>query len=589
VLCLVGLAVLSTAIRAVLGVRVHAPTVFSDELGYMKLAQSIGRTGRIAVLDNEGLSFSPLYPLVLSPIYALGASVPTAYDLAKVVNAALMSAAVFPIYGIARLVLTRRLALLAALLSTLAPLMIYSGLTVSENLAYPLGLVAVWALLRAVCRPSVVNDALALGAILIAAATRAELLVLVPTALTAIPVATVLGRKTEESVGACLVRAAKEHVLLVATFGGAALIGVIAGVGGQDALAPLGRYAVVGRSGLPPLSEFLDVLLRHIAGLSLAVGVVPFVGSLAVAYAFARSSSRSTPTVAFAAVASAMTVWLLLVVAFDAALIDLPHGADAPRIHERFLIYVVPLFLIGLLAAYRPLVRKPSGTVYVAAALATGLLPLLIPFHTVANQTSNYESFVLHPFTRVVNGNVIPAHHATLQAIWICATLGLLFAYMRGQLRTVVVLVLLAFLGVSTLARQRFENLGNVGRALVPAHADWVDRADASGRVVLVTGAPEPDAEKETAYFNGSIDGVYFACSGAFGSEFGEQPIRAGSGGLLRTSSGPVEAAYAVVPVSLPVRGRVVASNRAGKEVLVALEDGRLSLRGSADRVRCPE
>jgi len=81
--------------RVVLTTVARAPVIFSDELGYSKLAESIGRTGHLALFNQRGLSYSPLYPIVLSPIYALGVSAPTAYTLTKVVNAILMSASIF--------------------------------------------------------------------------------------------------------------------------------------------------------------------------------------------------------------------------------------------------------------------------------------------------------------------------------------------------------------------------------------------------------------------------------------------------------------------------------------------------------------
>ena len=136
-LCLIGVAVLSTAIRAALVTRVHAPTVFSDEMGYTKLAQSIGRTAHFGLFNERGFSYSPLYPLVLSPIYALDASAPLAYAATKTLNALLISLSVFPIYKIARFVLPRRFALLVVFLSALAPLMTYPSFTMSENLGYP--------------------------------------------------------------------------------------------------------------------------------------------------------------------------------------------------------------------------------------------------------------------------------------------------------------------------------------------------------------------------------------------------------------------------------------------------------------------
>ena len=102
---LVGLAAVSAALRTILARQVHGPFVFMDELGYERMAQSFAHTGHLALFGKGGLAYSPLYPIVLSPIYALTSSAQTAYEWAKVVNAVLMSLAVFPVYGIARSVL----------------------------------------------------------------------------------------------------------------------------------------------------------------------------------------------------------------------------------------------------------------------------------------------------------------------------------------------------------------------------------------------------------------------------------------------------------------------------------------------------
>src|SRR5438477_298963 len=58
-------------------------------------------------------------------------------------------------------------------------------LGMGESLAYPLCLLAMWAMLRAVDRPSMTNDAILLSAIGLASLARLQLVVLVPTALTA--------------------------------------------------------------------------------------------------------------------------------------------------------------------------------------------------------------------------------------------------------------------------------------------------------------------------------------------------------------------------------------------------------------------
>jgi hypothetical protein len=87
---------------------------------------------------------------------------------------------------------------------------------------------------------------------------------------------------------------------------------------------------------------------------------------------------------------------------------------------------------------------------------------------------------------------------------------------------------------------------------------------------------------------NLSIDRVYAACMLALGPEFGEQPVTIGPTGSVRSPSGIVKAHYAVVPASLGVQGRIVARNRPGREVLVALEAGRLTVRASKLPLKCP-
>jgi hypothetical protein len=255
--------------------------------------------------------------------------------------------------------------------------------------------------------------------------------------------------------------------------------------------------------------------------------------------------------------------------------------------HERFLIYVLPLFLVALFAVCRLSESRTSARVYFVAAGVSAFLPAVIPFNTVINKTIDYESFSLHPFSRIAGGTVVVAPHATLRAMWFAATLALLFVYFRQRLRALVILVLVVFIGVSTIARQRFEDLGGQGRSLLPAHADWVDRAGPTGEVVLVGSARDPSPEWETAYANFSISRVYSLCGGHFGPEFGEKSLAIGEGGRLRGPSGYLRARYAVARASLGLRGRVVARNLEGREVLVAAPDGRVSVYSAAAARRC--
>src|SRR5262249_36595538 len=149
-----------------------------------------------------------------------------------------------------------------------------------------------------------------LGATLLATAARVQLIVLVPIALTAILLVPVLGRRDGGRLRPALVQAAREHVLLFGIVVGGLVVAGLSGLAGVGVFDVGGRYAVVGRRGLPNLWNFLDILLRHVAGLDLALGVVPFVAALVVSLAFVRSK-RPRPHAAFTSVAVAATVWIV--------------------------------------------------------------------------------------------------------------------------------------------------------------------------------------------------------------------------------------------------------------------------------------
>jgi hypothetical protein len=569
------IAVFSVVLRIFIVRSVHAPTVFSDELGYEKLAQSIGTTGHLALFGKAGLSYPPLYPALLSPIFALGASAPTAYTVIKIVNALLISLAIFPTYKIARFVLSRRLSVLVAALTAAAPLMAYSSYSMSENLAYPVCLFAIWATLEAIRSPSVRSDAVMLGTIALASAARTQLVVLFPAALTAVLLAAVAGKRGR--VATRLAAGVKEHVLMFATVGAALLIAGLSALGGAGVLSIFGRYAVVGRVGLPNGWHTLNELVQHLAGLDMAVGFVPFAGTVVAAIAFARGGFRSR-IVPFAAVAISFTTWLLVEVAYDAARFD--GQGDVPRIHERFLIYVVPFFLIALFAT---LSRFAPLRIYVVAGAAAALLPLTIPFHTDINRTTTVDTFGMQPFEFPGSrGFIGPATYAALAAVVVASILALILIVVRRSEPGLVFLVLVPFIIVSGLLLARISNGSVIGRAFLPARADWVDAAKPHGGVAVIAWRGSVAASRETAYNNRSIKRLYYLCSPMAEREFGEQKLT-----LDLTGSARVNAAYAVVPSRLEVVGRVVARNRPGREELVALSNGQLRVANPARARRC--
>src|SRR5207253_4098502 len=213
-------------------------------------------------------------------------------------------------------------------------------------------------MLRAARRPGIANDALLLAAIVLASAARLQLVVLVPAAVTAVLLAALA--RPEPGVGRlrAMWRAVGEHWLLFGVVGVAFVAG-LARTGTNGGNLPLaGRYSNVGHSHANAL-RVIELFFQHLAGLDWAVGVIPFAVALVAGYALVRLGFPRKALV-FASVAVASTFWVVLEVAFDAAAFDatrnLPHVrpgfVDLPTFHERYLIYVVPFFLVALFAAF---------------------------------------------------------------------------------------------------------------------------------------------------------------------------------------------------------------------------------------------
>jgi hypothetical protein len=582
---LVALTVVSAVVRSVVARWIHGPFTFMDELGYERMALSFAHAGHFSLFGKAGLAYSPLYPIVLSPVYALTSSAHTAYEWVKVENSVLLSLSVIPVYGIARSVLSRGRAVGAAGLSLVAPLMLYSGFEMSESLAYPLCLVAIWAMLRAVHRPSTANDALLLAAIVLASGARLQLIVLVPAALTAILLVGLLQPERADSVFRRIWRAISAHAVLFGVCF-AAFVAVLARTAINGGNLPLaGRYSSVGTAHASPL-RVAEIFIHHLAELDWAVGVIPFAAALIGGYALVRAG-RPQRALVFASVAVASTLWVLLEVAFDAAAYDLPSNRtpahrvffDLPRIHERYLIYLMPLFFVVLFAAF-PARRKLPTSRYVVIAAVAALLPALIPFSNVINGTVPLESFALQIFSGSRSDMTVPSPHATALIVVLSGMLAFVFFLARSETASglAVFVTAVALLGLSAPELGSLVTPISRTNTQLPAHADWVDQLVGSRAEVSLVGGPGVGrpALRETAFWNESVSRVYFTCNMAFGSDFGEQQLTLGTTGALRTPSGPIRTRYAIVPARLHVAGRLLARDQLGKLVLIVPSGGVL-------------
>src|SRR5581483_4482834 len=103
-----------------------------DELVYSDMARSFASTGHFLVQGGHA-DYGFVYPLLLSPVYAILGPIKDVYEWARVVNALVMCSAVFPAYLLARRVVRHGYALAAAALSVALPALVYVGTLMTEN------------------------------------------------------------------------------------------------------------------------------------------------------------------------------------------------------------------------------------------------------------------------------------------------------------------------------------------------------------------------------------------------------------------------------------------------------------------------
>jgi hypothetical protein len=317
------------------------PTVFSDELLYAKLSQSIAAGHGLAIRGEHFFFPAPLASLVQAPAWLLH-SMTDAYAAAKLLNAAVMSAAVFPSYWLARRVVRPSFALLTAAAAVATPAMVYHGYMMSEALAYPVFLIAVAVLTRAFAGTSRWAAVEVPIVCTLAIATRIQFVVLPLAYFTAVAVC---GRGSY-----------RRHVVPVTLTAG--LLAVLVGLPGL-----LGQYSP-GNVGHATAGGIAHWGLTNGALLPFALGLAVVPGAIfGLCLMLARPYSRQERALAL------LTVVCTALFLAQTALVS---ATEADRPLERYLFYVTPLFFI---AFFRYAERgAPRRFLYTAAGSVGALL-----------------------------------------------------------------------------------------------------------------------------------------------------------------------------------------------------------------------
>lgn len=318
--------------------------VMPDELGYVKQSIEIGDDlFPLTPGDAWFHSWNQLQPLISAPAYGLFEAT-TAFDVAHAVNAVVMASVAIPAYLIARpLVPSRLWAYGAAALSVAVPWLAMAGTVMTEVSAYPVFAWAVLGMQRAIARPSIGRDVLALALIGVAFLSRTQFALLGPIFLAAIVVHELsYGTRADrdgtpaQRAGRALRRSLTAHP--------AAVFGAACGVVGAFALGVdslLGSYRLVGEGQLLPPGT-LSAAREMTAYIVVGIGVLPLAASAAwAALSLARPESPEK---------HAFAVLLVLVVAGMTVLAGSFTVQYTRGINDRYLFYVAPLLFAGMVA-----------------------------------------------------------------------------------------------------------------------------------------------------------------------------------------------------------------------------------------------
>jgi hypothetical protein len=551
----------STVFRFLLARHVVAPWIMVDELIYSELAKSFAATGHFMVRDDPSPVYGFVYPVLIAPAFRLYASIPTAYDAARAINSLLMSLTAVPVYFLARRMLPQGLALAAAALALAIPSLAYTSTLMTENAFYPAFALVALALVLMLEQPTWKRQVLLLASCAFAFLVRAQAIAFLPAVLTApLLLAWMDGRR----------RVLREYrVLWGAAVAAFVLVPLVQIARGQPLLSVVGAYEQAGKASYS-IGGVLRWLTYHLAALDLYLGVIPFAAMLALVV-LSRQLPRNTQ--AFVAASTALSAWLILEVAAFASKNPIP-----PRVEERNMFYVAPLFLVALLVWIHAGMPRRQAGVAVAAVVAAAL-PGVLPYSTLIGTNATADTLALSIWWRLQD-HTIQLEQVPMWAVICSVVAALLFLLIPRRLVALLPLAVAAvFVAVNWTAIDfvhgfKRASVGALFQGITNPDRDWIDRAvghDANVAVVWTRCSseqcPEPRSltdEKvvwENEFFSRSVGPVYYV-NDLLPGGLPEEPAKLDTATGYFTSHGKrINAQYALVDKSVEPVGDLVAAD----------------------------
>lgn len=499
--------------------QLRGPWIIPDELIYAELGRSVAESAAFTVRDEATRVYAIVYAVVIAPAYLLWNEPDSSYRAVKAINAIAMSLAAVPVYLLARRFASPGWAVAMAALAVAIPSMAYTGVVMTENLFYPLFVLAALAMVGALERPTLRRQLLLLAAIGAATLTRPQAIVILPAfacAMFLVKFVEAKTRATPHTGDGPSIRLRSYGLLWIVTLGIALVAMAPSAIRGASPLEIFGVYRHA--FGAIDLAEAARTLLYQFAVLDLSVGVVPFAAAIALTLLVVRNGiSRSLLCVW--AVTISLTVWTLILV----AVISARSGAGAPgypalppRIHERYFFYLAPLFFLLALGFFQQRRGGIRTSVTLSAAVA-GLLPVTLPIEKF-EFNAQFESLALVPWfdTSLAGGPAPMVFAASLAVLFVACC-------RRNRAGLSMIIVGLVLYGSGFAAQNGMldaskQIAGRVGAS----DASWIDHAVGPGESVAVVLGPTDSARSRRArfdlglpiwyseFFNESLGHVYY-------------------------------------------------------------------------------
>jgi hypothetical protein len=532
----------SIVVRAIAGSRLPGLWIAPDEMIYGILGRNVYEVGRLAILpDGPTEIYSVVYPVLIGlPLAALDTD--AGYAVAKVVGAVTMSATAVPVYLWARSLATRGWAFVAAAATLALPGLVYTGLLMTEVAFAPIVVVVAWLTALVLVAPSRTRQALLVGAVLVAVATRLQAVALVPAIATAAVLYGLFERRPRLALRVWPALAA--FAALAAAWAGWRLRH------GGPWTKVLGSYAAAGESGYD-VGDAAKWIVFHLADVALLVALFPLCALFLLAIDVVRGRERDPAVRAYVAVAVAVVAWFAIEVGVFAS-------RHVGRLAERDLIPLAPVLLIGFsVFLHRGALRPRVATAVVVLVVAAAVLALPVTELFTKNQIPDAPTTV--PF--VLLGE------RSERALELAFYLGIGYALVafavwpRRWARALAVPVIAALALASIVSTRSFaENARYDQQQLLGGQRDWIDEAVDAPVAYVYSGEGYWNGVWQQVFWNTSIGRVYFLGDDRVPGPLPQERVSVGADGrLMRTDGTPVDAGFVAAPVDTDVYGERVA------------------------------